>query len=224
MSSSPTAPTSTTGSSTCSRSRADAVARSRRRLRRPRPAACARIVARRGWPVDVHPLPPLLHNQPQLIAGEVAELAASCATLRRRGRRLRRLRHLRRARRGLRRLGLRAGRAALLRRVRRRPRCAAVLEDEPGTYLLTDFLVRSFERTVWRELGLDRYPELRDDYFRHYTRVVWLAQRPTPATRAAARACGGAARPAARSCARSATGGLERELERVLGELTLAAR
>ena len=36
-----------------------------------------------------------------------------------------------------------------------------------------------------RELGLDRHPELRDDYFRHYTRVVWLAQRPTPATRAA---------------------------------------
>ena len=29
-----------------------------------------------------------------------------------------------------------------------------------------------------RELGLDRYPELRDDYFRHYTRVVWLAQEP----------------------------------------------
>ena len=29
-----------------------------------------------------------------------------------------------------------------------------------------------------RELGLDRWPELRDDYFRHYTRVVWLAQEP----------------------------------------------
>ena len=39
------------------------------------------------------------------------------------------------------------------------------LDDEPGTYLLTDFLVRSFERTVVRELGLDRWPELRDDYF-----------------------------------------------------------
>ena len=37
-----------------------------------------------------------------------------------------------------------------------------------------------------RELGLDRHPELRDDYFRHYTRVLWLAQRPTPATQAAA--------------------------------------
>jgi hypothetical protein len=55
---------------------------------------------------------------------------------------------------------------------------AGRLAAEPGTYLLTDFLVRSFERTVVRELGLDRWPELRDDYFRHYTRVVWLAQEP----------------------------------------------
>ena len=55
---------------------------------------------------------------------------------------------------------------------------SAQLDAEPGTYLLTDFLVRSFERTVVRELGLDRWPELRDDYFRHYTRAVWLAQEP----------------------------------------------
>ena len=39
---------------------------------------------------------------------------------------------------------------------------------------------------VVRPLGLDRHPELRDDYFRHYTRVVWLAQRPTPELRARA--------------------------------------
>lgn len=51
-------------------------------------------------------------------------------------------------------------------------------DDQPGTYVLTDFLVRSFERTVVRELGLDRFPELRDDYFAAYTRVVWLAQEP----------------------------------------------
>jgi hypothetical protein len=55
-------------------------------------------------------------------------------------------------------------------------RIAALLADQPGTYLLTDFLVRSFARTVLVELGLDRYPELRDSYFQHYTRVVWLAQ------------------------------------------------
>ena len=45
------------------------------------------------------------------------------------------------------------------------------LAEEPGTYFLTDFLARTFEHTVVRELGLDRHPELRDDYFRHYTRV-----------------------------------------------------
>jgi hypothetical protein len=54
------------------------------------------------------------------------------------------------------------------------------MEHELGTYYLTDFLVRSFDRVVWRGLGLDRHPELRDDYFRHYERVVWLAQAPTP--------------------------------------------
>ena len=36
------------------------------------------------------------------------------------------------------------------------------------------------------ELGLDRFPELRDDYFGHYRRVVWLAQHPTDRVRAAA--------------------------------------
>ena len=46
------------------------------------------------------------------------------------------------------------------------------------SYVLTDFLVRSFARTVVRELGLDRWPELREDYFHGYTRVVWLAQEP----------------------------------------------
>ena len=43
-----------------------------------------------------------------------------------------------------------------------------MLEREPGTYLLTDFLVRSFRRSVLAELGLDRHPELWPDYFGHY--------------------------------------------------------
>jgi hypothetical protein len=60
------------------------------------------------------------------------------------------------------------------------------LAQEPGTYFLTDFLARTFEHTVVRELGLDRHPSLRDMYFGNYRRVVWLAQRPTAATRAAA--------------------------------------
>jgi hypothetical protein len=65
-------------------------------------------------------------------------------------------------------------------------RLRAMFEAEPGTYVLTDFLVRSFARTVVAELGLDRYPELRDDYFAHYTRMVWLAQQPDEELRALA--------------------------------------
>jgi hypothetical protein len=138
----------------------------------------ADIAARRGWPVDVHPLPPLLHNRPQRIAGEVERLAgdlaasydhvvvgyADCGTYGALDEVCDRL--------GLRRLpGLHcydvfAGADEV----------AAMTDAEPGTYLLTDFLVRSFARTVGQELGLDRFPELLDDYFRHYTRVVWLAQ------------------------------------------------
>jgi len=58
-------------------------------------------------------------------------------------------------------------------------RVRALLTREPGTYLLTDFLVRSFETTVLGGLGLDRHPELWADYFGHYRRLVWLAQDPT---------------------------------------------
>ena len=65
-------------------------------------------------------------------------------------------------------------------------RCSEALAEEPGTYFLTDFLARTFEHTVWRSLGLDRYPELRDDYFHSYRRCIWLSQRPTPALRRAA--------------------------------------
>ncbi|HWM04138.1 MAG TPA: DUF1638 domain-containing protein [Actinophytocola sp.] len=132
----------------------------------------------------VHPLPPLLHNHPARIAGEVeaaldelsgyahvAVAYADCGTYGALDEVC--------ARRGVRRLGgahcydVFAG----------EPRLRAMLEAEPGTYVLTDFLVRSFRRTVVTELGLDRYPELREDYFRHYRRVVWLAQRPTESLR-----------------------------------------
>src|SRR5262245_20296904 len=150
----------------------------------------ARLAADNGWPIEVHPLPALLHNRPHRIAAEVARLARQlrrryrevavayadcgtygaldgvCAEL------------------GLRRLAgahcydVYAGAARL----------RALLEREPGTYILTDFMVRSFARTVVAELGLDRFPELRDDYFRHYHRAVWLAQRPTPELAERARA------------------------------------
>lgn len=52
-----------------------------------------------------------------------------------------------------------------------------LMAEEPGTFFLTDFLVRGFRGTIWRGLGLDRYPELLDDYFRHYRRLVYLTQQ-----------------------------------------------
>jgi hypothetical protein len=58
----------------------------------------------------------------------------------------------------------------------------ALHEEEPGTFYLTDFLVRHFRRLLVEGLGLDRHPELFDDYFRHYRRVVYLAQSPSPAS------------------------------------------
>ena len=48
-------------------------------------------------------------------------------------------------------------------------------KPNPVPYLLTDFLVKGFHRSVIVELGLDRYPELREDYFGNYRQVVWLA-------------------------------------------------
>ena len=53
---------------------------------------------------------------------------------------------------------------------------SALAEVEPGTFYLTDFLVRHFDALVIRGLGLDRFPQLRDDYFGNYRRVVHLAQ------------------------------------------------
>lgn len=184
MSSSRTAPTSTTASSSSSPSRAES---------RVALVACgalalpaAEAAARCGWPLDVHPLPPLLHNRPERIAGAVEQLVselradygrvvvgyADCGTYGALDAVCERL--------GVERLpGLHcydvyAGAATV----------EALAAEEPGTYLLTDFLVRSFARTVVRELGLDRHPELRDDYFRHYERVVWLVQTRDPRERA----------------------------------------
>ena len=147
-------------------------------------AADVRLIARRrGWDVDVHPVPALLHNRPERIAPAVAEVLTrlgsrydavavaygDCGTYG-----------------ALDALGVQRIDADHCYDMFGREEVAAALAKEPGTYFLTDFLARTFERTVVRELGLDRYPELRDDYFGAYTRVVWLAQRPTKATRAAA--------------------------------------
>lgn len=57
---------------------------------------------------------------------------------------------------------------------------AELHDAEPTTFYLTDFLVRQFDRLVWRGLGLDRWPQLLGDYFGNYTRLVYLSQFPTP--------------------------------------------
>jgi hypothetical protein len=53
---------------------------------------------------------------------------------------------------------------------------AALVEAEPATFWLTDFLARNFERLVIRGLGIDRHPELEPMYFANYRRLVYLSQ------------------------------------------------
>lgn len=60
--------------------------------------------------------------------------------------------------------------------------------DEITAFYLTDFLVRQFDAFVWRPLGLDRHPELRDMYFAHYDRLVYQAQTEDAALTAQAQA------------------------------------
>jgi len=139
-----------------------------------------RIAERRRWDVAIHPLPPLLHQRPEgigpAVRAKVAELAdrherigvayADCGTY------------------GaldqvVGELGLARLRGGHCYDVLAGPeRLERLLAEEPGTYLLTDALILGFDRLVVQELGLDRHPELRDDYFHAYRRVVWLAQAP----------------------------------------------
>ena len=136
------------------------------------------IAARRGWPAEVHSLPAVLHNRPARIAPAVEQLATDLIG---RGRRVAvayadcgsygALDGL------CERLGLARLPGLHCYDVLAGPgRVATLLRAEPGTYLLTDFLVRGWSRLVLAELGLDRHPELWPDYFGHYRRLVWLAQ------------------------------------------------
>jgi len=115
------------------------------------------IAVRRGWDIEVRPVPPELHNRPERIRAAVDQAADGDDVV------------VAYAHCGADLAGYRTMEGA---------HCYEVFgaEHEPATYFLTDFLVRSFDRVVWRGLGLDRYPELRDDYFGNYERVVWLAQ------------------------------------------------
>jgi hypothetical protein len=52
----------------------------------------------------------------------------------------------------------------------------AWMEDEPGTFFLTDFMVRTFRGLIMKSMGLNRFPSLKKEYFRNYKRVLYLAQ------------------------------------------------
>jgi hypothetical protein len=139
------------------------------------------IAARRGWPVRVRPIAAALHNRPQQIKSHAERVLATpetpgsravlgyadCGTYGA----LDKLT----AQAGVSRLpglhcyDLYAGQAQI----------EQLFAEEPGTYLLTDYLIKSFERSVIQPLGLDRHPELWPDYFAHYRRLVWLVQQAT---------------------------------------------
>jgi hypothetical protein len=62
-------------------------------------------------------------------------------------------------------------------------------DEEFSAFYLTDFLVRQFDAFVWRPMGLDRHPGLRDMYFGNYTKLVYQAQTDDPALDTKARDC-----------------------------------
>ena len=57
-----------------------------------------------------------------------------------------------------------------------KPEFDAEMETALGTFFLTDYMVRHFERIVMKGMGLRQHPQLRDMYFAHYTRVLYIAQ------------------------------------------------
>lgn len=136
-----------------------------------------------GWAFDVKCLAPELHNRPGRIAGAVREQIrahrhryrtifvayAECGTMGQLDRVL--------AEEGIERLPgahcyeLYAGADTI----------ARLTEAEPGTFFLTDFLARHFDRLVVQGLWIDRHPELKEQYFRHYRKLVYLSQQPTEA-------------------------------------------
>ena len=59
-------------------------------------------------------------------------------------------------------------------------RFAKIAEERPGTFFLTDWLVRNFDRAVTRGLGLDRHPDLKQMLFGNYESVLFLRQVPNP--------------------------------------------
>jgi len=148
------------------------------------------IIKEHELDVTIYPLPPLLHNHPDKIAAEVDQLLgnisskhskcavayADCGTYGALDVVLQKYRVSRLS--GSHCYDIFAGKEVI----------ENLMAQNPGTYFLTDYLVKSFNRSVMVELGLDRRPELRDDYFKNYSKVIWLAQSPTPDLEIAANA------------------------------------
>lgn len=141
-----------------------------------------------GWEADVLAVPSLLHNEPDRIPGAVLErirqarqshervvvVYGDCGT----GGRLDAL---------LEAEGVQRVAGPHCCEMYANGRFESLMSEAPGTYFLTDYLVRSFDHLVIAGMGLDRHPELRHEYFRNYTRAVYLAQRDDPALKARAR-------------------------------------
>ena len=62
-------------------------------------------------------------------------------------------------------------------------------EKEIGTFYLTDFLVKNFDRLVVDGLGIQKYPALKEEYFKNYKNVVYLAQKQDNVLESKAREC-----------------------------------
>lgn len=67
------------------------------------------------------------------------------------------------------------------------PKFEQMHEAEPGCFYLTDFLARNFERIMIKGLGMDRHPELKQQYFANYRKLIYLVQREDPKIEANAR-------------------------------------
>ena len=140
------------------------------------------IVDRRGWDVDIYGVSALLHLYPNRI---VEELREKLHALRPRYQRLVVVYGD---------CGMSGKLEPLLEEVGaarvRGPHCYEMLagselfervsDERPGTFFLTDWLVRNFDRAVVRGLGLDRHPELKSMLFGNYEAVLYLRQVPNP--------------------------------------------
>ena len=57
---------------------------------------------------------------------------------------------------------------------------AQMAQAELGTFYLTDFLLRHFERLIMHGLGIDKHPQLLPLYFGNYTTLMYLCQKESP--------------------------------------------